>query len=65
MRQAIRQHTRRDIKVLQQITGLKEVRYEDIVFLKRMVREVLLSQDQNNIQMLKCFTIQNTLEGLC
>ena len=29
-----------------------------------MVREVLLSKDSNNIQMLKCFSLHNTLHGL-
>lgn len=39
--------------------------YEDIVFLKRAIREVILSRDPNNIQMLKCFTLENSLQGLC
>ena len=39
--------------------------YEDIVFLKRAVREVLLARDPNNIQILKCFSLENTLQGLC
>jgi hypothetical protein len=34
------------------------------VFLKRCVREVLLQSDEDNIQMLKCFSLHNTLRGL-
>jgi hypothetical protein len=45
MRTVIRQYSRKEIEILKDITGLKNIRYEDIVFLKRAVREVLLSQD--------------------
>ena len=45
----LREHTRRDLKTIKTITGLKHIRYEDIVYLKRMIREALLNRDPNNI----------------
>jgi len=65
MRDLVRPFTLRDIEVIKKLTGVKDVSYEDIVFLKRAIRQVLLSQDPNNIQMLKCFTLPNVLQGLC
>jgi hypothetical protein len=37
--------TTRDIEIIKKITGVKQINYEDIVFLKRVVREALLSKD--------------------
>jgi len=56
---------RRDLKTIKRITGLKSIRYEDIVYLKRGIREAMLSNDSDNIQMLKCLTLHNSLRGLC
>ena len=49
IRDIVRPKTLRDIETIKKLTGLKDVNYEDIVFLKRAVREVLLSRDPNNI----------------
>ena len=65
MRDVIRPLAVRDINAIKKLTGLKDVNYEDIVFLKRAVRELVLSRDANNIQVLKCFSLENTLQGLC
>lgn len=65
IREVVRPLALRDIRTLKRLTGLNNIGYEDIVFLKRAVREVLLSRDPNNIQMLKCFTLENSLQGLC
>ena len=65
MREVIRPLALRDIETIKKLTGLKDVNYEDIVFLKRAIRESILSRDQNNIQILKCFSLENTLQGLC
>ena len=65
IREIVRPLAWRDIQLLKEITGLNEIGYEDIVFLKRAIREVILSRDPNNIQMLKCFTLENSLQGLC
>lgn len=64
VRDKIRTLTLRDIQTIKKITGVKQINYEDIVFLKRVVREVLLAKDQQNIQMLLCFSLHNTLQGL-
>ena len=61
IREGVRPLALRDLALLKRLTGLNELGYEDIVFLKRAVREVLLSRDPNNIQMLKCFTLENSL----
>lgn len=65
IREVVRPLALRDIGILKKLTGLNDLSYEDIVFLKRAIREVLLSRDPNNIQMLKCFTLENSLQGLC
>ena len=65
IRKVIRPLAMRDLNTLKKITGLNDIGYEDIVFLKRAIREVILSRDPNNIQMLKCFTLENSLQGLC
>lgn len=65
IRDVVRPLALRDLGLLKQLTGLNQLGYEDIVFLKRAIREVLLSRDPNNIQMLKCFTLENSLQGLC
>ena len=65
IREVIRPLALRDIETIKKLTGLKDVNYEDIVFLKRAIRESILSRDQNNIQILKCFSLENTLQGLC
>lgn len=49
IREVVRPLALRDISTLKQLTGLNDIGYEDIVFLKRAIREVLLSRDQNNI----------------
>ena len=49
IRNRLRDHTKRDLKTIKAITGLKHIRYEDIVYLKRMIREALLNRDPNNI----------------
>ena len=65
MRDVIRPLALRDIETIKKLTGLKDINYEDIVFLKRAIRESVLSRDPNNIQILKCFSLENTLQGLC
>ena len=65
MRKVIRPLALRDLNIIKKLTGLNDIRYEDIVYVKRLVREVILSRDPQNIQMLKCFTLENTLQGLC
>ena len=49
IRKAIRPLAVRDICILKKLTGLNDIGYEDIVFLKRAIREVILSKDPNNI----------------
>ena len=61
MREILRPLVQRDIKVIKKVTGVKDVSYQDIVYLKRMIREVIFSKDPRNIQMLKCFTLHNVL----
>ena len=65
IREVVRPLAMRDLQTLKKLTGLNDIGYEDIVFLKRAIREVILSRDPNNIQMLKCFTLENALQGLC
>jgi hypothetical protein len=65
MREVIRPLALRDLKVIRKLTGMDDLRYEDIVFAKRLVRDTLMSRDPQNIQMLKCFTLENVLQGLC
>ena len=65
MREAIRPLALRDINAIKKLTGMKDLSYEDITFMKRAVREIVLSRDPNNIQVLKCFSLENTLQGLC
>ena len=49
IREVIRPLAMRDLDTLKRLTGLRDVGYEDIVFLKRAIREVILSKDPNNI----------------
>ena len=49
IRKTVRPLALRDINTLKKLTGLNDIGYEDIVFLKRAVREVILSRDPNNI----------------
>lgn len=35
------------------------------MYLKRAVRESVVGNDADNIQMLKCFTLHNAMRGLC
>ena len=65
IRKVVRPLALRDLETLKKLTGMRDIGYEDIVFLKRAIREVILSRDPNNIQMLKCFTLENSLQGLC
>lgn len=65
IREVVQPLALRDIDTLKKLTGLNDISYQDIVFLKRAIREVILSRDPNNIQMLKCFTLENSLQGLC
>ena len=45
IKEIVRPLALRDIRTLKKLTGLNEIGYEDIVFLKRAVREVILSRD--------------------
>ena len=65
MREVIRPLALRDINAIKKLTGMKDISYEDIMFMKRAVRELVLSRDPNNIQIIKCFSLENTLQGLC
>ena len=49
IREQIRPLARRDIARIKHLTGLKHVRYEDILYLKRGIKETLLASDQDNI----------------
>lgn len=49
IKKTVRPLALRDINTLKKLTGLNDIGYEDIVFLKRAVREVILSRDPNNI----------------
>ena len=64
MKEVIRPLALRDINAIKKMTGMKDLSYEDITFMKRAVREIVLSRDPNNIQVLKCFSLENTLQGL-
>lgn len=50
--------------MIRALTGEKNIRYQDIVFLKERLRATLLGRDQRNIQMLTCFSLKNVLDGL-
>lgn len=45
MREIVRPLALRDMKMIKKLTGIDDIRYEDIVYVKRLVREVLLSRD--------------------
>ena len=49
MREVIQPLALRDIKVIKELTGLNSFSSEDIVWLKRTIREGILSRDPNNI----------------
>ena len=54
----------KDLQTITKITGDKDIRYYDAAYLKERIKGILLSRDPNNIQMLTCFTLQNTIKGL-
>jgi len=60
----VRPYTLESIDTIKKLTGQSDVNFSDIVFLKRQVREVLLARDPNNIQMLRCFSLNNVLKGI-
>ena len=49
IRQVVRPLAIRDLQTIKSLTGMNDIGYEDIVFLKRAIREVILSRDPNNI----------------
>lgn len=49
MREFLRPYTLKEIDLIKQITGVKKVGYEDLIFLKRTVKEVLFANDPQNI----------------
>ena len=53
-----------DLDVISQITGTNQIRYYDMVYLKELLRGIILARDQNNIQILTCFSVENVLNGL-
>jgi Zn-dependent oligopeptidase len=52
------------VENLLRLTGEKRMNYWDVVYLKEKLRGVLLARDPNNIQMLKCFSLENIINGL-
>lgn len=44
-----------DLHTIRRVTGLPAFGYQDIVFVKRAVKEVVMGTDAENIQLLKCF----------
>jgi Zn-dependent oligopeptidase len=64
IRKRIEKASMEDLDIIAKITGVKEIRYYDMVYLKELLRGILLAGDQNNIQMLYCFTLENVLNGL-
>lgn len=64
IRDLIRAPAQEDLAILRKLTGEKEIRYQDIVYLKEKLTMLLLAKDPNNIQMLTCFSIENVLNGL-
>ena len=64
IRQVLRPYILRDLEIIQQITGEVQIRYYDMAHLKEKIRSLVISQDQNNIQMLTCFSVENVLNGL-
>lgn len=49
IRQEIRPLVRKDLLTISKLTGIKNIRYEDILSLKRSVREILLQTDADSI----------------
>lgn len=49
IREIVRPFALRDIKTIKELTGLNSFGYEDIVWLKKFIREGVLSRDPNNI----------------
>jgi hypothetical protein len=49
IREVIRPLTRRDLKTIKRITGLREIRIEDILYSQREVKRALLSGEEDNI----------------
>jgi hypothetical protein len=39
----------KDIELIKSVTGVKEVRYEDVLYLKRIIRDVMFNKDARNI----------------
>jgi hypothetical protein len=64
MLEVIRPHCLKDIETIKKLTGEGDIRYYDIAYMKEKVKSILLSRDPNNIQMLTCFTLSNTIKGL-
>jgi hypothetical protein len=50
--------------MIQQITGLEEMRYFDMSFVREKLNAILLAKEENNIHILTCFSLQNVLNGL-
>lgn len=50
--------------MIRALTGEKNIRYQDIVYLKEKLRRILLGREEKNIQMLTCFSLKNVLNGL-
>ncbi|CDW86736.1 oligopeptidase a [Stylonychia lemnae] len=64
IQQIIRPQALKDLETIQRITGEPDIRYFDIAFLKEKIKAFMLSKDPENIQMLTCFNLQNTIKGL-
>lgn len=46
------------------MTGIDQVRYCDVAYLKEVIKSQLLGGNEKNIQMLTCFSLENALNGL-
>ena len=64
IREKIRDLARKDLQVLSEIIGVKQIEYQDIVFLKENLKAIMLARDKKNIQLLTCFSLENVINGL-
>ena len=49
---------------MSEIIGVKQIEYQDIVFLKENLKAIMLARDKKNIQLLTCFSLENVINGL-
>lgn len=64
LQQELAQSAKSDYEIIKKITGVTDIRYFDMAFLKEKMKAVLLAGEKNNIQMLTSFSITNVLNGL-